>query len=174
MYKKIILPFLFLFDPEKVHNFTFLFFKISLNLPFIGFFVEKIYSVKNKKLERKLFGLEFINPVGLAAGFDKNAKLYKELSRFGFGFVEIGTVTPEPQQGNPKKRLFRLTNDQGIINRMGFNNDGMAKIAFRLKKNKNILIGGNIGKTKIPRTLKQLMTICYVLIICMILLITLL
>ena len=148
MYKKIILPFLFLFDPEKVHNFTFLFFKISLNLPFIGFFVEKIYSVKNKKLERKLFGLEFINPVGLAAGFDKNAKLYKELSRFGFGFVEIGTVTPEPQQGNPKKRLFRLTNDQGIINRMGFNNDGMIKVALRLKKNKSILIGGNIGKNK--------------------------
>tara|TARA_B100000427_G_scaffold261480_1_gene226009 strand:+ start:210 stop:1229 length:1020 start_codon:yes stop_codon:yes gene_type:complete len=148
MYKKIILPFLFLFDPEKVHNFTFLFFKISLNLPFIGFFIEKIYSVKNNKLERKLFGLEFKNPVGLAAGFDKNAKLYKELSRFGFGFVEIGTVTPEPQQGNPKKRLFRLTNDQGIINRMGFNNDGMAKIALRLKKNKNILIGGNIGKNK--------------------------
>jgi len=148
MYKKIILPFLFLFDPEKVHNFTFLFFKISLNLPFIGFFIEKIYSVKNNKLERKLFGLEFKNPVGLAAGFDKNAKLYKELSRFGFGFVEIGTVTPEPQQGNPKKRLFRLTNDQGIINRMGFNNDGMAKIALRLKKNKNTLIGGNIGKNK--------------------------
>ena len=148
MYKKIILPFLFLFDPEKVHNFTFLFFKISLNLPFIGFFIEKIYSVKNNKLERKLFGLEFKNPVGLAAGFDKNAKLYKELSRFGFGFVEIGTVTPQPQQGNPKKRLFRLTNDQGIINRMGFNNDGMAKIALRLKKNKNILIGGNIGKNK--------------------------
>ena len=148
MYKKIILPFLFLFDPEKVHNFTFLFLKISLNLPFIGFFIEKIYSVKNNKLERKLFGLDFKNPVGLAAGFDKNAKLYKELSRFGFGFVEIGTVTPQPQQGNPKKRLFRLTNDQGIINRMGFNNDGMAKIALRLKKNKNILIGGNIGKNK--------------------------
>ena len=92
--------------------------------------------------------MDFKNPVGLAAGFDKNAKLYKELSRFGFGFVEIGTVTPQPQQGNPKKRLFRLTNDQGIINRMGFNNDGMAKIALRLKKNKNILIGGNIGKNK--------------------------
>ena len=148
MYKKIILPFLFLFDPEKVHNFTFLFFKISLNLPFIGFIIEKIYSVKNKKIKKKLFGLEFKNPVGLAAGFDKNAKLYKELSRFGFGFVEIGTVTPKPQQGNPKKRLFRLTNDLGIINRMGFNNDGMVKIALRLSKNKNILIGGNIGKNK--------------------------
>ena len=148
MYKKIILPFLFLFDPEKVHNFTFLLFKIFLNIPFVGFLVQKIYSVDNKKLSKKLFGIEFKNPVGLAAGFDKNAKLYNELSRFGFGFIEIGTVTPIAQPGNPKKRLFRLTNDEGIINRMGFNNDGMHKIANRLKKNKNILIGGNIGKNK--------------------------
>ena len=148
MYKKIILPVLFLFDPEKVHNFTFLLFKIFLNIPFVGFLVQKIYSVDNKKLSKKLFGIEFKNPVGLAAGFDKNAKLYNELSRFGFGFIEIGTVTPIAQAGNPKKRLFRLTNDQGIINRMGFNNDGMHKIASRLKKNKNILIGGNIGKNK--------------------------
>ena len=148
MYKKIILPVLFLFDPEKVHNFTFLLFKIFLNIPFVGFLVQKIYSVDNKKLSKKLFGVEFKNPVGLAAGFDKNAKLYNELSRFGFGFIEIGTVTPIAQAGNPKKRLFRLTNDQGIINRMGFNNDGMHKIAARLKKNKNILIGGNIGKNK--------------------------
>ncbi len=148
MYKKIILPVLFLFDPEKVHNFTFLLFKIFLNIPFVGFLVQKIYSVDNKKLSKKLFGIEFKNPVGLAAGFDKNAKLYNELSRFGFGFIEIGTVTPIAQVGNPKKRLFRLTNDQGIINRMGFNNDGMHKIAARLKKNKNILIGGNIGKNK--------------------------
>ena len=148
MYKKIILPVLFLFDPEKVHNFTFLLFKIFLNIPFVGFLVQKIYSVDNEKLSKKLFGIEFKNPVGLAAGFDKNAKLYNELSRFGFGFIEIGTVTPIAQAGNPKKRLFRLTNDQGIINRMGFNNDGMHKIAARLKKNKNILIGGNIGKNK--------------------------
>ena len=148
MYKKIILPVLFLFDPEKVHNFTFLLFKIFLNIPFVGFLVQKIYSVDNKKLSKKLFGIEFKNPVGLAAGFDKNAKLYNELSRFGFGFIEIGTVTPIAQPGNPKKRLFRLTNDEGIINRMGFNNDGMHKIAARLKKNKNILIGGNIGKNK--------------------------
>ena len=148
MYKKIILPVLFLFDPEKVHNFTFLLFKIFLNIPFVGFLVQKIYSVDNKKLSKKLFGIEFKNPVGLAAGFDKNAKLYNELSRFGFGFIEIGTVTPIAQPGNPKKRLFRLTNDEGIINRMGFNNDGMHKIANRLKKNKNILIGGNIGKNK--------------------------
>ena len=148
MYRKIILPILFLFDPEKVHNFTFLFFKISLNLPFIGFIIKKIYSVENKKLHKKIFGLKFNNPVGLAAGFDKNAKLYNELNCFGFGFIEIGTVTPEPQKGNPKKRLFRLIDDKGIINRMGFNNDGMRKITTRLKKNKNVLIGGNIGKNK--------------------------
>ena len=148
MYRKIILPILFLFDPEKVHNFTFLFFKISLNLPFVGFIIRKIYSVENKKLHKKIFGLKFNNPVGLAAGFDKNAKLYNELNCFGFGFIEIGTVTPEPQKGNPKKRLFRLVDDKGIINRMGFNNDGMCKITTRLKKNKNVLIGGNIGKNK--------------------------
>ena len=93
MYKKIIRPILFLFDTEKVHNFTFLFFKIILNLPFIGYIVRKIYSVENKKLHKKIFGLEFKNPVGLAAGFDKNAKLYNELTCFGFGFIEIGTVT---------------------------------------------------------------------------------
>ena len=148
MYRKIILPILFLFDPEKVHNFTFLFFKISLNLPFISFIIRKIYSVENKKLHKKIFGLKFNNPVGLAAGFDKNAKLYNELNCFGFGFIEIGTVTPEPQKGNSKKRLFRLVDDKGIINRMGFNNDGMCKITTRLKKNKNVLIGGNIGKNK--------------------------
>jgi len=148
MYRKIILPILFLFDPEKVHNFTFLFFKISLNLPFVGFIIRKIYSVENKKLHKKIFGLKFNNPVGLAAGFDKNAKLYNELNCFGFGFIEIGTITPEPQKGNSKKRLFRLVDDKGIINRMGFNNDGMCKITTRLKKNKNVLIGGNIGKNK--------------------------
>ena len=148
MYKKVIRPILFLFDTEKVHNFTFLFFKIILNLPFIGYIVRKTYSVENKKLHKKIFGLEFKNPVGLAAGFDKDAKLYNELTCFGFGFIEVGTVTPKAQNGNPKKRLFRLVDDEGVINRMGFNNDGMSKITARLKKNKNVLIGGNIGKNK--------------------------
>jgi dihydroorotate dehydrogenase len=100
-------------------------------------------------LEREVFGLKFPNPVGLAAGFDKNAVLFKELSNFGFGFIEIGTLTPKGQEGNPKKRLFRLKEDAAIINRMGFNNDGVDEAVKRLKKNKNILIGGNIGKNKV-------------------------
>ena len=94
MYKKIILPVLFLFDPEKVHNFTFLLFKIFLNIPFVGFLVQKIYSVDNKKLSKKLFGVEFKNPVGLAAGFDKNAMVIDQAYNLGFGFTEIGSVTP--------------------------------------------------------------------------------
>ena len=108
-----------------------------------------MYEVKDKRLETEVFGLKFPNPVGLAAGFDKDAKLYKELSNFGFGFIEIGTVTPKPQEGNPKKRLFRLKKNQAIINRMGFNNGGVDEAVLRLKKNKNVLIGGNIGKNKI-------------------------
>ncbi len=108
-----------------------------------------LFAVKDEKLRRTFFGLNFKNPVGLAAGFDKNAVLYDELSAFGFGFVEIGTVTPKPQVGNPKPRLFRLQKDQALINRMGFNNDGVEVIAKRLKKRKTqIIIGGNIGKNK--------------------------
>lgn len=108
-----------------------------------------MYLVEDKKLERQLFGLTFKNPVGLAAGFDKDAKLYNELSNFGFGFIEIGTLTPKPQDGNPKKRLFRLKEDSAIINRMGFNNGGVEEAVERLKMNKGVLIGGNIGKNKV-------------------------
>lgn len=108
-----------------------------------------LYAVNDKRLEREVFGLKFKNPVGLAAGFDKDAKLYQELSDFGFGFIEIGTLTPKPQEGNPKKRLFRLREDSAIINRMGFNNGGVHAAVERLKKNKNVLIGGNIGKNKV-------------------------
>ncbi len=106
-----------------------------------------IFQVNDKRLERELFGLKFKNPVGLAAGFDKNAVLYNELANFGFGFIEIGTVTPKGQAGNPKKRLFRLKSDKGIINRMGFNNEGLEAAIEQLKKNKGkLIIGGNIGK----------------------------
>ncbi|MFQ3296662.1 MAG: dihydroorotate dehydrogenase [Polaribacter sp.] len=147
MYKLIIRPFLFLFDPEKVHYFTFSLIKILCKIPFISSIFRNLYQVNDKKLERNLFGLHFTNPVGLAAGFDKNAVLYNELANFGFGFIEIGTVTPKGQAGNPKKRLFRLKDDQGIINRMGFNNDGVEAAIVNLKKNKHkVIIGGNIGK----------------------------
>ncbi|MDC1465913.1 quinone-dependent dihydroorotate dehydrogenase [Polaribacter sp.] len=147
MYKLLIRPILFLFDPEKVHYFTFSLIRILCKIPYVASIFRSLYQVKNKKLERKLFGLTFINPVGLAAGFDKNAVLYNELANFGFGFIEIGTVTPKGQLGNPKKRLFRLKEDQGIINRMGFNNDGVEEAIKNLKKNKHkVIIGGNIGK----------------------------
>ena len=145
MYKFFIRPLLFLFDPEKVHYFTFSLIRLLNKIGFGGIF-KSIYQVKNPKLERELFGIKFPNPVGLAAGFDKNAVLYKELSNFGFGFIEIGTVTPKAQVGNPKKRLFRLKEDEAIINRMGFNNEGVTAAVEKLKSNSNIIIGGNIGK----------------------------
>ncbi len=107
----------------------------------------RLYVIENARLERQVFGLTFKNPVGLAAGFDKNAVLYNELANFGFGFIEIGTVTPKGQEGNPKKRLFRLKADKGIINRMGFNNEGLEAAIAQLKTNKGrVIIGGNIGK----------------------------
>ncbi len=147
MYKQLIKPILFQFDPEKVHHFTFSLLKFAHKIPFIPSFFRARFLVSDKKLERNLFGLTFKNPVGLAAGFDKNAELYNELANFGFGFVEIGTVTPKAQSGNPKKRLFRLKADKGIINRMGFNNEGVEKTIKKLNKNKGkIIIGGNIGK----------------------------
>lgn len=149
MYKSIIRPILFKFDPEKVHHFTFSVLRIAHKIPFVSSLIRSCYVVNDKRLEREVFGLKFKNPVGLAAGFDKDAKLYKELSNLGFGFIEIGTLTPKPQAGNPKKRLFRLKEDSGIINRMGFNNGGVFEAVQRLKKNTNVLIGGNIGKNKV-------------------------
>lgn len=148
MYKLLIKPFLFLFDPEWVHHTVFKSIKIANKIPGVSSLLRSAYVVKDKSLERKLFGLTFPNPVGLAAGFDKDAKLYQELSHFGFGFVEIGTLTPKPQDGNPKKRMFRLAEDEGLINRMGFNNEGVEAAVKRLKKNRGVLIGGNIGKNK--------------------------
>ncbi len=147
MYKSIVRPIFFLFDPEKIHYFTFSLIKILCKIPFVSSIFRSLYVVEDKRLERTLFGITFKNPVGLAAGFDKNAVLYNELAHFGFGFIEIGTVTPKGQVGNPKKRLFRLKDDQGIINRMGFNNDGMEAAINNLKNNKGkVIIGGNIGK----------------------------
>ena len=147
MYKLFIRRFLFLFDPEKIHYFTFSLIRFLCKVPFFSAIFRAMYLIEDKRLERNLFGITFKNPVGLAAGFDKNAVLYNELANFGFGFIEIGTVTPIGQEGNPKKRLFRLKDDQGIINRMGFNNDGLETAIVQLKKNKGkLIIGGNIGK----------------------------
>jgi dihydroorotate dehydrogenase len=150
MYKLLIRPILFWFDPEKVHYFTFSSLRIINKIPLISNLFNSIYKFEDQRLEREVFGLKFKNPVGLAAGFDKDAKLYKELSNVGFGFIEIGTLTPKPQEGNPKKRLFRLPSDSAIINRMGFNNGGVLEAVERLKKNNGqVLIGGNIGKNKL-------------------------
>ena len=149
MYKSIIRPLLFNFDPEKVHYFTFDALRFLFKIPGVSSLLKGKFQMNNPRLERKVFGLTFKNPVGLAAGFDKNAVLYKELDQLGFGFVEIGTVTPKGQAGNDKKRLFRLKEDSAIINRMGFNNEGVEAAVKRLKSNKNVLIGGNIGKNKL-------------------------
>ena len=147
---KIIRFFLFLFDPEKIHYFTFFILKIGYKVPLKACTWKQLFTIKDKRLEREVFGIKFPNPVGLAAGFDKDARLIDELSCFGFGFIEIGTLTPKPQDGNPKPRLFRLKADSGIINRMGFNNSGVEDAIIRLKNRKSdTIIGGNIGKNKL-------------------------
>ena len=149
MYKRFIKPILFLYGPEEAHRMAFRLIKSFLKVPIMQFFCRYCYRVTNKKLQRKLFGITFPNPVGLAAGFDKNARLVDELASFGFGYIEVGTVTPLMQMGNPQPRLFRLAKDKALINRMGFNNDGAATIKQRLKKsNKNSIVGVNIGKNK--------------------------
>ena len=153
MYKSIIRPILFRFDPEKVHYFTFDSIRFMNKIPGMSALFRSKFEVKDTRLEREVFGLKFKNPVGLAAGLDKDATLYRELSNCGFGFIEIGTLTPKPQPGNPKQRLFRLREDSALINRMGFNNGGVEDAVERLKKNPkgkdHVLIGGNIGKNKI-------------------------
>ncbi len=147
-YTSIIRPVLFRFAPETVHHFTFSFLRIAFKIPLVRSIVSSKYS-SDKSISRKLMGIDFPNPIGLAAGFDKDAKLYSELSALGFGFIEVGTITPKPQPGNEKPRLFRLPKDSAIINRMGFNNHGVEQMVINLKKNNNkVIIGGNIGKNK--------------------------
>jgi len=147
---KIVRFFLFLFKPEFIHQISFILIKFGAIIPGKMWSWRLLFRVSNTRLEREVFGLKFDNPVGLAAGFDKDAKLFDELASFGFGFVEIGTVTPLPQDGNPKPRLFRLKEDHAIINRMGFNNQGIEAAVARLRRKKsNIIIGGNIGKNKV-------------------------
>jgi dihydroorotate dehydrogenase len=150
MYKTVIKPILFRNDPEVIHYKVFSWLKVLLNSGFSKGLAKSIYHVNDKSLKKQLFGLTFPNPVGLAAGFDKDAKLFEELGCMGFGFIEVGTVTPKPQDGNPKPRLFRLPEDEALINRMGFNNGGVEEVVKRLKnRNPNQIIGGNIGKNKV-------------------------
>ncbi|MFN5184080.1 MAG: quinone-dependent dihydroorotate dehydrogenase [Bacteroidota bacterium] len=157
-YKIFIRPILFLFDPEKVHHLTFNLINFIFKIKIIRNLTKNFYSTEKQGSEKILFGLKFKNCVGLAAGFDKNALLYEEFGLFGFGHVEIGTVTPLPQPGNDKPRLFRLTRNEAIINRMGFNNDGADVIKKRLEKTKasGLIIGGNIGKNKVTSNEKAI------------------
>ena len=157
MYKLLLQPLLFLFDAEQVHHWVCDALRFAYRLPFAPAIFKKLYTFEHPSLVREVAGLRFKNPVGLAAGFDKNAELVDELAALGFGYVEIGTVTPRPQPGNDKARLFRLKSDQGLINRMGFNNKGAAVAAAKLRSRKSdILVGGNIGKNKITPNEKAL------------------
>lgn len=151
VYQYLIKPLLFLLDPEAAHHFTTALLKKTLAIPGISWVFRKLYTYDHPTLARQVLGLQFSNPVGLAAGFDKDGKYYEPMSTLGFGFIEIGTVTPLPQAGNDQPRLFRLPDDRALINRMGFNNDGVEALVSRLKKRKpsKLIIGGNIGKNKI-------------------------
>lgn len=146
---------LFWFDAEDVHYFAMNILSLLCSVPFIKSILKKKFTPSNSNLSKEVFGIKFSNPVGLAAGFDKNGKYLEELETLGFGFVEIGTVTPLPQSGNPKPRLFRLPKDKALINRMGFNNQGAKAAAERVRnyksqhKSSKLIIGGNIGKNKI-------------------------
>lgn len=147
MYRFVLRPLFFLLPAETVHHLVAGLLLFFFTIPGMARLFRRHYQVNDKSLEREVFGIRFPNPVGIAAGFDKKAQLYNALSNFGFGHVEIGTVTPKGQTGNPKPRLFRLKKDQALINRMGFNNEGVEAFAKRLRKSKpNIIIGGNIGK----------------------------
>ena len=149
MYKGLIRPLLFLMNAEQAHHFTFKTLKVLFQIPGVKA-ITSLFFGSLKGREKQVMGLHVKNPVGLAAGFDKDAKLYNELSAFGFGFIEVGTLTPKPQDGNPKPRLFRIVEDEAVINRMGFNNGGLDAAALRLAKKKtDIIIGGNIGKNKV-------------------------
>lgn len=150
MYKSIFKPILFLLPAERAHKFVTRTLKVSFAIPGVRGLFRSIYRVSHPSLERELWGIKFPNPVGLAAGFDKDAAHINDLSALGFGFIEIGTLTPVGQPGNPKPRLFRLPADEALINRMGFNNGGAIDAVDRLKKVKpGIIVGGNIGKNKV-------------------------
>lgn len=153
---KILKPLLFALSPERAHHLTFFFLDLAASMPFFPGLLRKWYCVKKPRLEKTVMGLRFPNPVGLAAGFDKDGKHIEGLALLGFGFIEVGTVTPVGQPGNEQPRLFRLPSDNALINRMGFNNDGLEQLAGQLKKLREkgpapegVIIGGNIGKNKV-------------------------
>lgn len=148
MYRYLIRPLLFLLPPETIHHFLISFLKIAFRIPGIRPLVKLCYHVGDESLETDFLGMRFKSPVGLAAGFDKNASVYREFHAFGFSFIEVGTVTPLAQPGNDKPRSFRIKKDRGLINRMGFNNHGAEAAATKLarRRPKGLILGGNIGK----------------------------
>jgi dihydroorotate dehydrogenase len=150
-YRRFLQPVLFAFAPETAHGLTVSMLKALCRLPGALPLLHNYFHIRDPRLRRRVMGLEFPNPVGLAAGFDKDGKVFREMAALGFGFVELGTVTPLPQPGNPKPRLFRLPADQALINRMGFNNLGATALAKRLSRTPRpdgLILGGNIGKNK--------------------------
>ncbi len=157
MYQLLIKPLLFKLQAEQAHHFTFKLIKSLHHIPGFASLSRALFYPKQAQAV-EVFGLKFPNPIGLAAGFDKDGKLFEELSNYGFGFIEVGTVTPKAQAGNPQPRLFRLPEDEALINRMGFNNEGVEALVERLKKrkNKHLIIGGNIGKNKVTPNEKAL------------------
>ena len=150
MYNQLLKPLLFQLPAEQAHHLTVRLLQTGLSVPGLSQWLQSMYRLRDQRLHRHLFGLDFPNPVGLAAGFDKDGRYYQSMSALGFGFIEIGTVTPRPQVGNPQPRLFRLPHDRGLINRMGFNNEGVDAMVGRLKNRpaSDLIIGGNIGKNK--------------------------
>ena len=150
MYKALIRPILFRFSPEKAHTFTFFVLRVAQKIPFGLAILSALFSRKRPALAKEVFGIKFPSPVGIAAGLDKDAQAFDALGALGFSFVEIGTVTPLPQPGNPAPRLFRLVADHSLINRMGFNNSGVEEVVKNLRKRRtDVIIGGNIGKNKV-------------------------
>lgn len=148
MYRQVIRPLLFLLSPESIHKLLVSFLPIVLRIPGIRWIVFRSYHIRDEDLRTEFLGMTFSSPVGLAAGFDKNAEIFREFYTFGFSFIEVGTVTPLGQPGNARPRSFRIPNDKGLINRMGFNNHGAEAAAEKLsgKRPKGLILGGNIGK----------------------------
>lgn len=147
MYKYLIRPILFSFNPETAHNLTFKLIAILRYIPFGRKIIRAIYHRESPGLKKEVFGITFPNPVGLAGGLDKNGEFYNDMANFGFGFVEIGSITPKPQEGNPKPRCFRVPADKALINRFGINNKGVKNAVEHLKKERpNVIVAANISK----------------------------